>query len=332
MNTWVTAKSINAPLIRSERVRSQDWDEVAEFCRSTYMPYHVEPLEKDTVPSATMFSRNTGRVKASRFAYGTGVHLNDFDPEAGNILVLTTLNGAGSHHFQSDPATTQAGESFVVDCARTDYWLNADPEHLQFNFTIPHALMEETARKWFGYVPGNALWTQRVKFGGRGSRWLAMLEYVARSIGGEHPIDPNGPMGRHLEELICLNLLQEWAAEAGVSLETGARAAAPHYVRRAEEMMTSEARIAPSIGDIAQRVGVSARTLSEGFRRFRGVTPREFLADRRLDGLRADLLAAESNRTVTEIAGSWGFVNIGALARSYRARFGETPSQTLARS
>ena len=139
-------------------------------------------------------------------------------------------------------------------------------------------------------------------------------------------------MGRHLEELICLNLLQEWAAEAGVSLETGARAAAPHYVRRAEEMMTSEARIAPSIGDIAQRVGVSARTLSEGFRRFRGVTPREFLADRRLDGLRADLLAAESNRTVTEIAGSWGFVNIGALARSYRARFGETPSQTLARS
>ena len=35
--------------------------------------------------------------------------------------------------------------------------------------------------------------------------------------------------------------------------------------------------------------------------------------------------------TVTAIASAWGFSNFGALAGRYRARFGETPSQTRRR-
>lgn len=317
------------PLRNQGRTRSSDWDEVQEFCRTTYMPYQVRPLERNSRPNSTMISRKAGRVTVSRFAYGTGVHLTDFDPEAGNILVLNTLKGAVDHKTDRDSATTRPGQSFVVDCSRTDYWLKADPDHLQFNLTIPHDVMEEVARKWFGFVPNNALWTKRVKFGGAQSRWMALLEYLARSIGSDQSMMSDGPLARHLEEIICLDLLQEWSAGAGFDLKSGARAAAPSYVRQAEELMCDEARDAPTIGDIALRVGVSARTLSEGFRRFRGITPREFLSARRLEGLRQDLLAADRGQTVTKIATDWGFVNKGALASHYRKRFGELPSQTL---
>ncbi|MFI0396938.1 AraC family transcriptional regulator [Paracoccus jiaweipingae] len=331
----MTTANLLVPTLRPSdaagAARSRSWDEVNAFCRATYMPYHVRPLERGSQPAAVMLSRRAGRVKASRFAYGTGVHLRDFDPEAGNILVLTTLKGAVDHHHDANPATTVAGDSFVADCARTDYWLNAAPDHLQFNLTIPHSLMEDTARKWYGFVPGNALWTRRLKFGGEGSRWRALLGYVGHTIGGPASLAPDSVSGRHLEEMICLNLLQEWAAGAGISLESGARAAAPRYVRQAEEILTAEAREAPSIGEVAHRVGVSARTLSEGFRRFRGLTPRDFLSDRRLEGLHADLLAGGSGQTVLAIASGWGFSNMGALAGAYRARFGELPSQTLSR-
>ena len=121
-----------------------------------------------------------------------------------------------------------------------------------------------------------------------------------------------------------------WAKCAGLSLHDGARSAAPRYVRQAEEILTAEARDAPLIGDVAARVGVSARTLSEGFRRFRGVSPRAFLAAQRLDGLRADIRGAPPERTLTQIATDWGYVNLGALAGKYRERFGELPSQTRA--
>ena len=316
------------PIKRDRPIHSEDWDEVQEFCRNVYMPYRVRPLERFSKPDSTMISADAGQITMTRFSYGTGIYLDEFDPDAGKILVLNTLRGALNHQCDSQPATTGAGESFVVDCSRTDYWLEGDPNHMQLNLTIPHSVMAATAEKWFGFVPDDALWTKRAKFGGPGSRWLSLLDYVARTISADLPLSPDGPLGRHLEEMLCLELLMQWARCAGVSLRDGARSAAPRYVRQAEEILTAEARNAPLIGDVARRVGVSARTLSEGFRRFRGLSPRDFLAARRLEGLRGDLQSASAERTVTQVAHDWGYANIGALADVYRARFGELPSQT----
>lgn len=320
-------------LIQHDRpTHSHDWDEVQAFCRTVYMPYRVRPLERLSKPNATMISAKTGRVTMTRFSYGAGIHLDRFDPDAGNIIVLNTLRGALEHHCDSQPATTVKGESFVVDCSRTEYWLQGDADHMQLNLTIPHGVMEVTAERWFGFIPDDTLWTRRVKFGGPGSRWLGLLDYTARTLGADIPLAADGPLGRHLEEMICLELLMQWAKGAGLSLEGGARAAAPYYVRQAEEILSAEAREAPTIGDVAYRVGVSARTLSEGFRRFRGITPRAFSAARRLEGLHADLETAAAEKTVTQIANDWGYVNLGALAGVYRDRFGELPSHTRMRS
>ena len=158
------------PIDHSHPIHSSDWDEVQEFCRSVYMPYRVQPLERLSIPDATMISAKAGRVTMTRFSYGTGVYLDQFDPDAGNILVLNTLNGSLNHHCDARPATTGVGESFVVDCSRTEYWLEGDAHHMQLNLTIPHQVMAATAEKWFGFVPDDALWTRRAKFGGPGSR------------------------------------------------------------------------------------------------------------------------------------------------------------------
>lgn len=311
---------------------SDDWDEVQEFCSQVYMPYRVRPIGKLLKPNATMRQAQVGRVTLSRFSYGVPIRLTEFDPEAGNVLVLNTLRGALRHkqNAQSD-AVTAAGDSFVVDCSRTDYWLEGDAQHLQLNCTIPHDVLAEIAQRWFGFVPDDGLWTKRIAFGGGGSRWQALLAYVAQCIDQSAQVAGDTAMARHLEELLCVDLLQAWAQGAGISLTDGARGAAPYYVRRAEEIMANDAQNAPTIGEVAQGVGVSARTLSGGFRKYRGISPREFLRDRRLDGLHAELLNAPENATVTQIAAEWNYVNFGAMSRIYRQRFGENPSQTLRR-
>lgn len=312
---------------------SSDWDEVNEFCRNVYMPYRLQTSGRLIRPSATLQMAEVGRIKVTRFSYGVPVHLDRFDPDAGNILVLTTLNGALRHKETAETvAHTSAGESFVVDCSRTDYWLDADPDHLQLNLTIPHQAMAEVAHRWFGFVPDDRLWTKRTGFGGPGSRWHMLLGYLTQTIRSGAGLDAQTPLARHLEELICLDLLQQWADRAGVRLQDGARTAAPHYVREAELLMESLAREAPTIGEVARQIGVSARTLSEGFQRFRGIAPRDFLSEQRLGGLRKALLAAGPTETVTSLAASWGYVNFGAMAGKYRVRFGEAPSATLARA
>lgn len=311
---------------------SSDWDEVNDFCRRVYMPYRVSTRGRMLRPAAKLQVDEIGQIKVTRFAYGVPVHLDRFDPEAGNILVLTTLRGA-LRHKETETAHTETagGTSFVVDCSRTDYWLDADPDHLQLNLTIPHQALAETAHRWLGFIPDDRLWMRRVRFGGSGSRWHALQAYMLQGLRSGHMM-PGAPLTRHLEEMLSLDLLHNWAEGAGLSLKDGARAAAPHYVREAEALMEAEAQDAPTIGEVARRVGVSARTLSEGFRQFRGITPRDFLNDRRLDGLHAALLAAGPGASVTTLASAWGYVNLGAMAGRYRARFGEPPSATLARA
>lgn len=309
---------------------SDDWDEVQEFCRKVYMPYRVRPGAPKLRPDATMHMAQIGRITLTRFSYGVPIHLDNFDPDAGNILVLNTIRGALRHKLGDlSEATTRAGDSFVVDCSRTDYWLDGDGDHLQLNLTIPHEAMAEIALRWFGFVPDDRLWTRRIAFGGSGSRWESLLSYAAQSVEASGRVHGAPQMSRHLEELICMELLQLWADGAGVSLRDGARAAAPRHVREAEEIMAGQAKYPPSIGEIAQQVGVSARTLSEGFRRFRGMTPRDFLRARRLEGLRAALQNPAPGDTVTSIANDWGYVNLGALAQVYRQWFGELPVRTL---
>jgi transcriptional regulator GlxA family with amidase domain len=134
---------------------------------------------------------------------------------------------------------------------------------------------------------------------------------------------------RRIEETLCLELLRGWAECSRLNLETGARRAAPRYVREAERLMEERAHEALSVMDIAAQLDISARSLSEGFRRFRGTTPHEYLTARRLDGLRRALEDATPGQTVSSIAGQRGYINLTAMSTAYRQRFGETPYQTL---
>ena len=86
-----------------------------------------------------------------------------------------------------------------------------------------------------------------------------------------------------------------------------------------------------TVGDIAAAAGVSDRTLQAAFQAELEITPMAYLRGRRLDRARAELAdAAMQDRTsVTEVADRWGFGHLGRFAAEYKARFGESPSQTL---
>lgn len=320
------------PLHQRHRTYSADWDEVRGFCDKTYMPFRVRPLGIAQNPDATMYSARVGRVTATHFCYGVPVYLNDFDPDAGNLMVLTTLEGGIEHMVDAEnSAFTSAGESFVVDCSRSDYWLKANPDHLQINLTIPHDVVAEHAMRYFGGMPDDRLWRCKLKFGGGDTAWFALLHYMAASI-REAPSEVEaGRIGRHLEETLCLRLLEQWCAGAGVTAAHATRFAVPYYVKRAEDFIRNHAFEAPTLSDIAAASGVSVRTLSWGFKKFRTQTPAQCLRHHRLQGVRAVLLAAGPDETVSSIASLWGYVNFGIFARSYQNEFGELPSKTLRR-
>eukprot|EP01133_Synstelium_polycarpum_P024898 gene24898-29881_t len=288
------------PTMQHHQAFSRDWDRIKEWSDNIYMPYTVTPIGSRLKPASDMYSAAVGKIDVTRFCYGIPVSVGECSPEAGNILVLTTIRGNGRHALGGGTAVnTAVGETFVADCSRTDYFVEFDEDHLQLNLTVPHQLVADHAMQWFGSVPD---------------------DQSPEAMSSER-------LGARVQELIAAQLLDEWATQAGLQLGVDVASAEPAYVRSAEEYIDTFARSVPTASEIAAAVGVSVRALTAGFRRYRDTTPGQRLRARRLEGVRGELLRSDG-RTVSEIANAWGYVNLGMFAATYRKRFGELPSET----
>ena len=85
-----------------------------------------------------------------------------------------------------------------------------------------------------------------------------------------------------------------------------------------------------TVGDLSRMAGVSERTLRSAFHDVLGVSPKQWALRQRLAAAREALsAAAPGTTTVTEVAMSYGFFELGRFAGRYRMVFGEMPSETL---
>jgi transcriptional regulator GlxA family with amidase domain len=107
----------------------------------------------------------------------------------------------------------------------------------------------------------------------------------------------------------------------------------PGYVAAAVALLEAAPARRVSSDLLARQVNVSTRLLQAGFRDHLGLSPTQFLRQVRLRHVRADLTGSDpaGRPMVAEVAHRWGFTHLGRFAQDYRARYGESPSQTLHR-
>lgn len=81
---------------------------------------------------------------------------------------------------------------------------------------------------------------------------------------------------------------------------------------------------------LAAQLGISVRTMHDAVLRYRGMSLHRYLRLRRLWLVRQRLLAGADS--VKSAALAFGFWHLGDFSGNYRQQFGESPSETLARS
>lgn len=86
-----------------------------------------------------------------------------------------------------------------------------------------------------------------------------------------------------------------------------------------------------TLTDLERESCLSARALQYQFARKYGCTPMRWLMMQRLAAARDQLVSPVPGNTVTSVALSLCFSNLGMFSSRYRERFGELPSETLAR-
>jgi len=85
-----------------------------------------------------------------------------------------------------------------------------------------------------------------------------------------------------------------------------------------------------TVTGLSRKLGVSDRTLRAAFHDVIGLSPKRYVIAQRLRAAREALCAANpQTATVTDIAMTYGFFELGRFAGQYRDAFGEAPSRTL---
>lgn len=86
------------------------------------------------------------------------------------------------------------------------------------------------------------------------------------------------------------------------------------------------------LNDLAKIAGVNVRTIQKAFREYRGCTPIDDINRRRIEKARVMLLETDAHFNVLDIALEAGYQHPSRFAALYKKKYGENPSQTLART
>ncbi len=164
-----------------------------------------------------------------------------------------------------------------------------------------------------------------------GSPGGAMLRrHIDMLVGAADAKAPNAYQVLLRDGLTTL-MLSRLRHDQAARLEAPAKAPAPQSVRRAEDFIAAHIDRPLAMAEVAAAAGANLRSLQSAFRQARGVTLSECIQTKRLERFRERLCDPSAPRSITDVAYSVGLGHLGRAAAAYRARYGETPRQTLSR-
>lgn len=156
-------------------------------------------------------------------------------------------------------------------------------------------------------------------YSGMGALFSSMVQGVHKQDMAKDPRSTS-VLTRHLLELLSLAIEEVDTQDPGAG--SSVRAA---HLRRVEQIIRDNLRNANLSPDmIAEKCGISKRYLHELFKDVNG-TVSQRIRDRRLLAAK-DMMEAQPQKSIAEIAYTFGFSEQAQFSRLFKAAFGETPS------
>lgn len=154
----------------------------------------------------------------------------------------------------------------------------------------------------------------------RSNRLTALLDEVEERL-----LNPKLPDAQRMK-------VNQRIATAVLSTFNQSQADAETRLRRAIRFAHDHAAEPIDVSDIAAAAGLSERGLQHLFRRSLNVTPMRYLREVRLDAAHLELTVQRpTTQTVLihDVARRWQFFHLGRFAAMYRARFGQSPRESV---
>lgn len=309
--------------------RTTNLDEARDEVARVFCPHRLTTTSAEEQLNTVHNRITLGDVTLNYLDYGAEVHITPGELHS-FFLVQMPLSGSaeimsGKEHVYSDINTA----SIPNPLAKLDMvWHTENPQLLVY---INRTTLEERLEDLIGrelHLPikfdlGMDLTTPQAR------SWRSLVDTLVSDVdrGG---LTMHAGVRNQFEDLIISVLLLSQHHNYSDSIGTRIEPAAPRSIRMAIEACETNPDEPLTVTDMARVAGVSIRSLQDGFKKYVGMSPTDYLRDVRLRRVREDLLSEHAlHISISEIAFSWGFTHLGRFAKSYQERFGELPSETV---
>ncbi len=323
-----------------ERQRSYRTNDVAHARADIERVFFRHTLSRARGEEGLHFCHRGARLWQSSFnyiCYGSDVQVAVDYVDRDLFVAVIPLSGEAEVDYLGRKVPIERGQYVVLDPMAT-FRFRMSPDHCHLAIGVPaQVFRDSTGASSRARCRGLHAWTcgPRVLEAADGGL-IDYLAYICRQLDQPFTHLRSPTVARSVEESFLTLLFASLRREAdGPELRTEASSSGtiPAQVKRAEAFMLSNLTEHVRLEDVVAAVGVPTRTLYNGFQRFRGIGPMQWLRIQRLERARLELAeAADSAITVTDVATRYGATNFGRFARAYLERFGELPSETLRRA
>jgi AraC-like DNA-binding protein len=322
---------MQTPLLSGFQVlKTRDLDEARVEVGRVFCPHTLKPGLKATGDGVVFNHAPLNKMSVNWVDYGRDVQIAPVPFESFYLLQVVSEGRAsiacGPAKFEVEPGRASLinpDDQLVMD------WGSGCRKLI---LRIERAAFERFAEQWFGcYLPAGLVFDNELCWNSdhlRSARTL--VDLIATDLECEQGTLRNREAQKHFEDALLSSLLVGQRHNFSHLLDVHSPAV-PRVVKRAEEYIAAHAEDDVTISDLVVASGASTRTLFESFRKFRGVTPMQYLRRYRLEKVREELLRAGPEGSVTELALKWNFEQLGRFASYYASIYGERPSDTLRR-
>ncbi len=317
--------------LKARTLATTDLDEARELLTRQYCSHSI--FQKDRRAALDVRYSHTRMLNMSfnYLQYGAEVEIQPREFETFYLMHIPLAGHAsiraGGHRFHLQPGVAaivspshQLTTTWQADCRQL--MLKIDRKALES--LLSHLILQPIDRPLeFPVVFDLAA--------GLGSTFYGMIQHLADELAHNEAVTKSRLVCAQLEQTLLMLILCGANHSYRDALEATGQSVCPKHVVKAYQYMMANARENITIQDLTRVTGVSGRALYEGFKRFKGASPKTCLRSIRMQAARKDLLEGDEPDDVTRIAERWGFSHLGRFAESYRKIFGEKPSQTLKR-
>jgi len=302
-----------------DRAQTDDVTEAEALLSGAYCRHRLMPRDRTDDLALDYVSLPFGSSRFSVLQYGCEVVVDPGSFESFYMLEVP-LRGGVAISYGRDDVRSQVGRALLLSPGRrlVSRW-TADTRQLMLlldRATIDTRLAELSHRA----PTRGAVFNPMIELASpEGRRITAGFRELARALEAT-----DAAAAELVLPEIVDHLLQSFAFESADSIVPQRLAATPRHVKLALDMFRARLDERLSMAAVAREVGVSERSLFQGFERYYQRSPHEMLTRIRLATARR--LIRDDGVAIADAAARVGMRHLGRFAGAYRDAFGHLPS------